>query len=697
MRNAILLSLTLLLLTNFSYAADKPRLTLDEFFDSVDIRDLQLSPDGHSLVFVTERADWNQNIYRDDLWLYRDGNGGTLVQLTQSGHDDAPQWSPDGRWIAFLSERRNAPDSGDESEDRATQLLLISPGGGEAFAITSGSDSVHAFAWSSDARSVYFATRLPWSREQKDNYSKEWKDVIRYRGAERGDAIFRLDLAEALATHAAPGTAKDAGPGSPGVHALSSLPLRIQTLEASPDGRRLALLSESISRREEKVEDFEIYTVDLTNASANRPPHQVTRNQGVEQSLHWAPDSQHIFFQVEYGAAEGKYHDTQTRLYWVDADTGGIHRWAADFEGAVGAYGVTSDNGIVAAGRWGTQMQLYAQARASAPFSKLEGWQGTYERITTAAHSPRIAFIHSSLEKPNEVYLAESMTALQDAKPITAFNKLFTERDLPQGKPYRWIADDGTTIEGMLLYPPGRFEARNLPMLVLIHGGPDDVDDTDGYHFEADWYRWERMAATEGWLVFQPNYRGSCGYGDKFLEQMVPQIVSRPGRDILEGVDALVKDGIADPAHLTVGGYSYGGYMTNWLITQTTRFKAAVTGGGAVENVANWGNDDTTFDDAFDLGGLPWEVPKRYQDEAAIFQINKVHTPTLIDAGSDDVRVAVAEAYILDHALHNLGVPSELLIFPGEGHSLEKNPWHGKIKVREELKWLQKYGGVPAK
>jgi dipeptidyl aminopeptidase/acylaminoacyl peptidase len=243
----------------------------------------------------------------------------------------------------------------------------------------------------------------------------------------------------------------------------------------------------------------------------------------------------------------------------------------------------------------------------------------------------------------------------------------------------------------MLMYPPGKFEAKNLPMFVFIHGGPDDAD---GNHFEADWYVWDRLAATHGWLVFEPNYRGSTGYGDKFLERMVPEIVSRPGKDISEGVDSLVKNGTADPAHLAIGGYSYGSYMTNWLITQSTQWKAAVTGAGAVENVANWGNDDTTFDDAFDLGGLPWEQPKRYREEAAIFQMNKVRTPTLIDCGAEDVRVAVSECYLFDHALHNLGVPSELLIFPGEGHELDKNPWHGKIKVREELKWLQKYGGV---
>ncbi|HYU45551.1 MAG TPA: prolyl oligopeptidase family serine peptidase, partial [Terriglobales bacterium] len=305
--------------------------------------------------------------------------------------------------------------------------------------------------------------------------------------------------------------------------------------------------------------------------------------------------------------------------------------------------------------------------------------------------SPHVAFAYSATERPTEVYIADGPDKLAQARPITSFNKLFTERDLPKAKPYQWKSDDGTTVEGMLMYPPGKFEAKNLPMFVFIHGGPMDAD---GNHFEADWYQWDRLAATQGWLVFEPNYRGSSGYGDKFALQIVPEIVSKPGKDILTGVDALVKDGIADANRLAVGGYSYGGYMTNWLITQTTRFKAAVTGAGAVEHVANWGNDDTTFDDAYFLGGKPWETADRYRSEAAIFQIGKVRTPTHMVAGADDIRVAVLENYLLDRALHELNIPSDLLIFPGEGHSLAKNPWHGKIKVREELKWLAKYGGV---
>ena len=465
----------------------------------------------------------------------------------------------------------------------------------------------------------------------------------------------------------------------------------MQQLEAAPDGRRLAFVTTSVSQRQEKLEEFEIYSVELAQASPQTPPHQLTHNEAFEQELTWANDSRHLFFAVQQGSVEGKYRDFQERLYSVDADTGETQRWAADFEGSVGRHSLLSDGGVIACSRIGTEVQLYSQHGSKAPFAKHAGWSGTYSFVSAAKNSSRLAIVYSSLDRPLEVYLADGPDKLEQARPITSFNRLFTERDLPKGKPYRWTSDDGTKVEGMLIYPPGKFEAKNLPMFTLIHGGPADAD---GNHFEADWYQWDRLAASQGWLVFEPNYRGSTGYGDKFLLGIVPEIVSRPGKDILTGVDALVKDGIADADHLAIGGYSYGGYMTNWLITQTTRFKAAITGAGAVEHAGNWGNDDMTYDDAYFLGGRPWEAAKRYYDEGALFQMNKVRTPTHLVAGADDIRVAVSEDYLLDHALHSLGIPSTLLIFPGEGHSLDKNPWHGKIKVREELKWLQKYGGV---
>ena len=713
---------------------NKPKLTFDEFFNSVSFPALEISPDGNSVIIATERADWDQQIYRSDLWLYRD-DAKALIQLTQSGHDSEPKWSPDGRWIAFLSERKasteksgdSASDDADDSKDEASsQVYLISPNGGEAFPITQGDEEIHVFSWSADSQTIYYATRQPWTKTQKDDYKKQWKDVVQYRTAERGDAIFALDVATALALHAiAPAKSetdserekdkdkkedkKESPDLPPGARAISTTPLRVDSLETSPDGRKLAFISNAINQRQEKFEDIEIYTVDLSSVarapspatagseskSALIEPHRITHNQAGESHLRWAADSHHLFFASENDPL-GPYRDLQPHLYWANATDGKPEQWSKDFPGPIERYAVAGDS-ILASARAGTEVQMYLTTKPTESLHRLTTWPGTYTTISVAAHSPKVAFIYSRLGKPEEIYLADAADKLDQARPITQFNKLFTERALPQGKPYQWKADDGTTVEGMLIYPPGidpaTPQAKHLPMLTLIHGGPTDAD---GNSFAADWYDWSALAATNGWLVFRPNYRGSSGYGDKFLTQIVPVIVSRPGKDILEGVDALVKDGIADPDHLTIGGYSYGGYMTNWLITQTTRFKAAVTGAGAVEHIGNWGNDDTTYDDAYFLGGRPWEAPQRYHDEAAIFQMDKVKTPTHIVAGAADIRVAVLEDYLLEHALYSLGIPNKLLVFPGEGHGLGKNPWHGKIKVREELKWLQKYGGIPA-
>ena len=705
----------LLAFPSLAFAQSKPKLTLDEFFNSVSYNTVAISPDGNSVVIATERADWDQKIFRDDLWLYR---ADTLIQLTQSGHESQPKWSPDGRWIAFLSERKTSSEKDSDSDDdsdkdsdkEVSQLYVISPTGGEAIPLTQGEEEVHTFSWSADSHTIYFASRNPWTKTQKDDYKKQWKDVVQYRTAERGDTIFALDLATALVHNAAKGTKEEPDTEkdsdlTPGARPIATSPLRVEDLVTSPDGSKLAFVTNSINQRAEKAEDVEIYALvapassPATADSANKPllaqPRRLTHNQALEGSLHWANDNRHIFFTSENDPT-GPYRDLQPHLYWVDSEkpdseNAAIEQWSKDFIGPVEHYATAE--GVLASARIGTGAAMYSATQPGQSLHKLNSWAGTYETISTTLHSPRIAFVYSSLQRPTEVYIAERADKLAEARPITSFNKLFTERELPQGKPYRWKADDGTTIEGMLIYPPGKFEAKNLPMFTFIHGGPAEAD---GDYFEADWYKWGALAATNGWLVFEPNYRGSSGYGDKFLEQIVPVIVSRPGKDILEGVDALVKDGTADPDHLTVGGYSYGGYMTNWLITQTTRFKAAVTGAGAVEHIGNWGNDDTTLDDAYFLGGRPWEAPQRYHDEAAIFQIDKVRTPTHMVAGADDIRVAVLEDYLLEHALYSLGIPNALLIFPGEGHSLAKNPWHGKIKVREELKWLQKYGGVPA-
>src|SRR5580698_6542283 len=363
-----------------SQAQTKPKLTLDEFFNSVGFTAVELSPEGNSVVIVTERADWDQQIFRHDLWLWRerDDKSDSLIQLTQSGHDSEPKWSPDGKWIAFLSERKTGAgksddsDSDSSSKDETSQLYVISPNGGEAIPLTQGEEEVHAFSWSPDSQTIYFATRQPWTHTQKDDYKKQWKDVVQYRTAERGDTIFALDVSAALARHsAAPAKVekKEGEPDeqpdlTPGAHSIATTPLRVDSLEISPDGAKLAFVSNAINQRQEKYEDVEIYVVDLgrtalpaagaNNAAAPATPRRITTNQGVEVHPRWAADGRHIFFETQEGDVAGPYRDLQPHLYWVDADSGKIEQWDKNFLGPVEHYAAVGDN-ILALARLGTE------------------------------------------------------------------------------------------------------------------------------------------------------------------------------------------------------------------------------------------------------------------------------------------------------------------------------------------------------
>ncbi|WP_158789820.1 prolyl oligopeptidase family serine peptidase [Granulicella sp. L46] len=674
-------------------APSKPPISLDEFMNATDILGARISPDGKAVVISAAASDWQHNRFTEDLWLWKKKNG-VATPLTHAGHDSSPQWSPDGRMIAFLSDRPlpTEPPSDDDSKEGTTRVWLIPIDGGEAVPLYRDKLDAHAFAWSSDGASVVFSVTQALSKAADDAQKEEWKDVIRWREQERGDVLLSFPVAAAIHNSAKispphqdpkPTADKPAYPEDATVLTTSSL--QIKEIAPSPDGQQIAFETGPVSLRLENPSASELFLVAAKGGDA----HQLTHNQGLESDIHWMPSGNNLILLVRAaaGSIEGPYQDVQGRIYSLDTSTGNFIRLGAAFHGSWEGAAVTSDGTILAAGLTGIDQHVYridgdkATVVSNAP--------GNNNFLDAARHSSELLFTHSTITDPTQVFVADSLPSVNDAKAVTTFNPIFHERAQVAWKPYRWKSNDGTEVEGVLIYPPGKLNEKHLPMLTLIHGGPADAD---GNRFEADWYDWATLAATNGWLVFRPNYRGSSGYGDDFMLAIHPHLVSAPGHDILSGVDALVHDGIADPDHLTIGGYSYGGYMTNWLITQTHRFKAAVTGAGAVEHAANWGNDDLTWDDAWYLSGTPWEKPELYQSEAALFQLNKVTTPTHIVGGNADNRVSYFEQVLLERALERLNVPHELLVFPGENHPLDKNPWHGYIKVREELKWLARYG-----
>ena len=644
----------------------------EDYFDIGVITGLAVSPDGRHIAYTESRWDRAEDGRNTDLWIL-DTKSKSIRRLTFDRAGDAsPQWSPDSRYIYFASGRKRA---GEEKPpyDGKRQVWRISPDGGEPMPVTRSKDGVSQYELSKDGRTLYYTTSKEDVEEEWGDLRKEYKDLEYGHGVTDFSQVWKLDLVNWR------------------TQKIIDEKRVIRDLAVSADGRRIAMLTtpdeELISNEGwSRVDlfDAETESVEIVTGPGWREDHPSPY--GWVDSIGWADDGEALAFTVSFDGYP-------TRLYVVE--------WAGG-KGALRELrrpeGVTVTGGSVHWRGGSRDLCFLAEDHARQHVYTIpdvrQKRQGPSRVLTpgdvvvTAFDFSRgdgpLAIIMSTIEHPRDLFF---VTDSGDYTRLTKVNPQVDTWKMPQISIVSWKGANGDQVEGILELPPDYKPGTPLPMVVELHGGPTSAT---MFRFRL-WIYGRAVMAARGYALLSPNYRGSTGYGDKFMTDLIGRENDIEVEDILKGVDAMVERGIADPDRLAVMGWSNGGFLTNCVITKTDRFKAASSGAGVLDMVIQWGTEDTPGHVVNYMQGLPWSDPDAYRAGSPVYDLDKVRTPTLIHVGGNDARVPAANSRALYRALrHYLDVPTELVVYPGEGHGLTTYK-NRKAKMEWDLAWFDRY------
>jgi dipeptidyl aminopeptidase/acylaminoacyl peptidase len=620
---------------------------LEDLFRVAALGDPQLSPDGGRVVYTVRTAELERNRTTTNLWMVP-AAGGEAVQLTRSVRNDTrPRWSPDGRHLAFLSARE--PEG-----ERATgsDLYRMAVAGGEPERLYDHPTAITAFEWSPDGRWIAFlaADEAPGSSEERRRRGRdiELEDVP-------GDHthLWVLDV-EGRTTRRLTGERE----------------FSVRSLAWSPDSRRIAFAASALPTIVDAWQTH-LWLVDAQapGAAARR----LTAGPGPESDPRWTPDGRHV---VYAGNPTGGFRLGHSRVFRIPAEGGEPEDISPRQDLDPSGYTFTPDGrAAFFQATAGTTTALYYMPLATREAVRLTPEDGVYGSASFAANARRVALLHQSPERPEELYVADlaaAPRALALASPtrVTAHNAALAPLAVGRTEVLRWRSADGRPIEGVLVYPQGwTAGAPPGPLVVRIHGGPAGV-----YlqNFQAGSHNANaQVYAADGYAMLMPNPRGSIGYGDQFQRDVIEDWGGLDFQDIMTGVDTLVARGVAHPDSLGVMGWSYGGYMTAWTVTQTDRFRGAVVGAGITEVVSMWGTQDIihTFEGYFGADHPftegRWDV---YQRSSPLAFVRNARTPTLVVHGKQDPRVPPNQGQIFYRALRAQGVPSALVWLPRTPH-----------------------------
>jgi dipeptidyl aminopeptidase/acylaminoacyl peptidase len=646
-----------LLVSSASFAQTRRAMTLDDVLDVVQLSAPRISPDGSRVLFTrSEIKEWKDNKRVATVWI-TNADGSNQYQFLGSDKDKLPQWSPDGTHVAFLSTR----DKAESDKDAVPQIWVIRAAGGEAWKLTDHKGEIKEFEWAADGARIFFVAEKAESEEEKAA-KKAGDDAIFVdegaNGQERGrySEVWEVPLAGKQARQVTKGD------------------LLIGDFKPSPDGRRLAVIHRPDNRRNSQYL-AEVAVVDVGSGELTN----VTKNQAPEQAVAWSPDGSQISF---LAPSDKAWELASDRLWLVPAAGGAPRQVGAGFDGDVSAYFWAPDGKSVFVGGTrrarGGVFQIDLATGASRSIASGD-WNGTMDSMTRDRR--RGVLVSSSPAAPGELMVIDATSGTMTR--ASNVNSQASGFELSQFRAVTWKSTDGLPIEGMLWLPASYKPGTKLPLLLSVHGGPAGVWTTA--------FRGINHVYTSlGWAVLEPNVRGSSSYGDALLRGNMKDIGGGDYQDLMSGVDKLIADGIADPARLAVRGWSYGGILGGWTITQTNRFKAASLGAMVSDWASEYAmgfNHDVRL---WYIGGTPWENPDGFRQKSPYTHIAKVQTPTIIIHGENDTTDTIGQSMIYYQGLKDRGVAARFIRFPREPHGF-REPHHQRIRDAEEISWLMKY------
>ncbi|HEX7050915.1 MAG TPA: S9 family peptidase [Longimicrobiales bacterium] len=640
--------------------------TIDDAIDLTRVSDPQLSPDGTRLVFTRTELNWKENEHVSRLWIVN-ADGTDARPFTAEEGDSRPRWSPDGRWLAFIRSTGG--------EEKTRQIFLLRADGGEARQLTEHPTSVGDYAWSPDSRRIIFVA---------DDTLSTAEEKARKDGA---DAVFVGEPPNGQGR----GTWSNlwwvaADPDSGKAHPITEGERMIGDFAISPDGRRIAFTYRTENARNDQFRsEIAVVRVPEGPDAGPAPVRRLTENEAPESNLAWAPDGRTLTFMApdleSWKLDQGNLYALELGPDGARAAEASIRQLAPDFAGEIRDYAWAPDGRsihIVALER--TVANLYRLDVGTGEVRQVSRFEGMIGSPSYSRDHARVAFTASTPTEPGDIYV--SSTASFAPTRVTEANPWIADRTLAAPELVRWKSEDGLEIEGLLYLPPG---GRTEPgaFVLEIHGGPAGVF-TRGFDADA------QVLAAHGYAVLQPNVRGSSGYGDDLLRGNMRDIGGGDYHDLMTGVDAMIRRGIAHPDSLAVKGWSYGGILGGWTITHTDRFKAASLGAMVSDWRSEFGpgfNYDVT---RWYLGGDPWSNADFWLERSSYTYLDRAKTPTILFHGDQDRTDTIGQSFNFFAGLRRHGVPVRFIRFPREGHGI-REPRHARTRLVEELRWFQKW------